>query len=153
MDNYKFDDKEKESWIKRFVENFKRLLHLAENRGDKPINDTLAEAGESEEEKRLIREQCEEIDAFHANIKELERAKEEDSELTNGEWLYREVEKEMQDIAQKLESRALTAEELKELKKKIVGALDEEIAAEAKGLDEEFELIEKEVNKHNNGEE
>lgn len=153
MDNFKFDEAERASWIERFLDSFKRLLNLADNRGDKQINDVLAEIGESDEEKALIREQCEEIDSFHESIKKLQSAKKEDPELTEGEWLCNEIEADVQELVQKNENRNLTDEELKALRNSIVEALDKEIVAEAEGLNDDLELLDGALTEQKNKEE
>lgn len=153
MDNFKFDEAERASWIERFLDSFKRLLRLADNRGKKQINDVLAEIGESDEEKALIREQCEEIDLFHESIKKLQSAKKEDPELTEGEWLCNEIEANVQELVQKNENRNLTDEELKALRNSIVEALDKEIVAEAEGLNDDLELLDGALTEQKNKEE
>ena len=137
---------DKKTWVTQFIENFKHLLHLSSNTDNGITNDMLVQIGENDEEKELIQEICEEIDNFHANIREIENEQQSNPELSEGEWLSQKMEEEMQDIAQKLEGRNLTADELKEFRKKVNQAQDIEIETEAKALEEESEFMKQELN-------
>lgn len=137
---------DKKTWVTQFIENFKHLLHLSSNTDNRITNDMLVQIGENDEEKELIQEICEEIDNFHANIREIEKEQQSNPELSEGEWLSQKMEEEMQDIAQKLEGRNLTADELKEFRKKVNQAQDIEIETEAKALEEESEFMKQELN-------
>ncbi len=137
---------DKKTWVTQFIENFKHLLHLSSNTDNRITNDMLVQIGENDEEKELIQEICEEIDNFHANIREIENEQQSNPELSEGEWLSQKMEEEMQDIAQKLEGRNLTADELKEFRKKVNQAQDIEIETEAKALEEESEFMKQELN-------
>ena len=137
---------DKKTWVTQFIENFKHLLHLSSKTDNGITNDMLVQIGENDEEKELIQEICEEIDNFHANIREIENEQQSNPELSEGEWLSQKMEEEMQDIAQKLEGRNLTADELKEFRKKVNQAQDIEIETEAKALEEESEFMKQELN-------
>lgn len=137
---------DKKTWVTQFIENFKHLLHLSSKTDNGITNEMLVQIGENDEEKELIQEICEEIDNFHANIREIENEQQSNPELSEGEWLSQKMEEEMQDIAQKLEGRNLTADELKEFRKKVNQAQDIEIETEAKALEEESEFMKQELN-------
>lgn len=146
MNSLDFGDEQKKSWIEKFVSVIKELFNKTRNRGDRSLNDVLAECGESDEEKELIRAQCEEIDNFYESRKRLEEAKAENPDLKEGDWLLQEVENDLNDVVKNVEGRDLTPEEKKELRDKIVEQLGDEIEYEAKCLDEELDIMSEIVN-------
>ncbi len=146
LNSLDFGDEQKKSWIEKFVSVIKELFKKTRNRGNKPLNDVLAECGESDEEKELIRAQCEEIDNFYESRKRLEEAKAENPDLKEGDWHLQEVENYLNDEVRKVEGRDLTPEEKKELRDKSVEHLDAEIENESKCLDEELDIMSEFVN-------
>lgn len=144
-----FEDEQKKSWLEKFSSVIKDLFNKTRNRENKSINDVLAECAESDEEKALIRAQCEEIDNFYENRKRLEEAKAENPDLKEGDWLLREVENDLNEVIRNVEGRDLTPEEKKELRDKIEEQLDAEIENEAKCLDEELDAMNEIVSERN----
>ena len=69
----KWEEEEQKSWKSTFIDTLKKIFRISENNNN-INNDGFTEFGESEEEKALIREQCEEIDDFYENRKALVEA-------------------------------------------------------------------------------
>lgn len=149
LNSLDFGDEQKKSWLEKFVSVIKDLFNKTRNRGNKSINDVLAQCGESDEERALILAQCEEIDNFYESRKRIVKAKAENPDLKEGDWLLQEVENDLNEVVKKIEGRDLTTEEKKELRDKIEEQLDAEIENEAKCLDEELDVMNEIVSERN----
>lgn len=128
--------KEIDSWVTNFIDGFKQLLGLLNERKESKSTfaKDLINSGESEEEKSLIRTMCEEIDAFYKARTEMIKAKQENPTLTTGEWFENELISLGNEITQTAEQRNLTPEEAKSFIKSIKDKMDISIEANANNL-------------------
>ena len=120
-----------EQLAQSFFKNLRSLLDLAKSKIGKELDDLLAGQGRDEEEKRVIREVCEEIDLEHEMMEDLKR-----SEKEPGPWFEQQVV----DTVTELFPDA-TAEEIEEVKNATLADLEGEIERDANALEKEIELI------------
>ena len=122
-----FWDKSEET----FFTHLRSLLNLVRGKKDKELDDLLAEQGRSEEEKRVIREVCEEIDLKHEMMTDLMK-----SDKEPGEWLEKQIEETVTEMFPNA-----TAEDIEEVKEAVLDSMETEIEHDAKMLEKESELI------------
>lgn len=114
-----------------FFKNLRSLLDLARGKRGKELDDLLAEQGRDEEEKRVIREVCEETYLEHEMMADLIRSEEEP-----GPWFEQKVK----DTVTELFPDA-TREDIEEVKDAAMADLGGEIKKDAEDLEKEIELI------------
>lgn len=116
---------------KSFNNHLRSLLDLVRGQNDKELDDLLVEQGRDEEEKRLIREVCEEIDLEYQLMEDLKR-----SEKEPGPWFEQQIE----DTVLELFPDA-TQEEIEEVKNAAMSDLEDEIKDDALALEKEAEVV------------
>lgn len=114
--------------IKNHLQNFWQLLQGKENQD---LDEALIQQGESEEEKSIIAEQCEEIDLEHNLMEELWVSKKDP-----GKWLDEKIE----ETAKEVNPNA-TQEEIDLLKNAVADSMEAEIGENADELADEAEQI------------
>jgi len=114
--------------IKNHLQNFWQLLQGKENQD---LDEALIQQGESEEEKSIIAEQCEEIDLEHNLMEELWVSKKDP-----GKWLEEKIE----ETAKEVNPNA-TQEEIDLLKNAVADSMEAEIGENADELADEAEQI------------
>lgn len=135
----------REKLLQSLAENIKRLLAALENGNGKSVNDILAEQAASEEESKIIREVCEDIDDFHSNVQSFREACQANPSLTDGQWLEQQVMGDMETLAQHLEHRGLTEEERRGIVEALRQSLLEEAEAECQLHERETSMIGEEI--------
>lgn len=136
----KWDEEEQKSWILTFTDTIKKFFKIS-NSSKNISNDAFIKIGESEEEKNLIREQCEEIDSFYENRTNLVEDKKGNQELRDGDWMLQELEKEANEICKASEGRNMTLEEILEFRQKVKEQLDKKIISESEAWDIDIKKI------------
>lgn len=135
----------REELLQLSAENVEKMLADLDNKGGKPVNEVLSCYGESEEERRLINELCDEIDDYHGNVQRLRDAKLGDPSLTEGRWLEEQLTAEAEIISQYAEGRSLTEEERSRLKVLLQQSFMSETEMETQLLDREISAAESEA--------
>lgn len=102
---------------------------------EKELDEVLIQQGESEEEKRIIAEQCMEIDIEHDLMEELWISKE-----NPGRWLEKKIEETAKEI-----NPDATLEEIEMLKESVADSMEIEIGKQADELAEETAFISKTI--------
>lgn len=128
----------KRSLLETFDKHLKKLLGLIGMGNGKATNDVFVSQCESDEERALVRELCDEIDDYHANQRRLAEAMRDNPSLTEGEWLEEQLLAEADQLAQHLGQRDLTDGE----REAIVAELQQSLMAEAES---ECELLDKQL--------
>ena len=100
---------------------------------------------QSDEEIETYKELCEDIHVYHQNLRELQKAKENNPGLTNSEWMESKLEETVNDIIRIKEGREMTDEEKNRLKAEYSKALDDEIGQEAAYLENVSGILSKEL--------
>ena len=114
-----------------FFKNLRSLLDLVRGKSGQELDDLLAEQGRDEEEKRVIREVCEEIDLAHEMMEDLKRSAKEP-----GPWFEQQVEDTVIELLPDV-----TAEDIEKVKDAALADLEGEIERDANALEKEIELI------------
>lgn len=102
---------------KSFLKYLKKLLSLFSGGNAENIDKTLLEEGDTILEKQLIAEMCEEVDAYHENMKKL-KASGKDSD----EWLKEEIERFVKEVKPEA-----TPDDIKFVKAAVEKAIDKNI--------------------------
>lgn len=102
---------------KSFLKYLKKLLSLFSGGNAENIDKTLLEEGGTILEKQLIAEMCEEVDAYHENMKKL-KASGKDSD----EWLKEEIERLVKEVKPEA-----TPDDIKFVKEAVEKAIDKNI--------------------------
>lgn len=114
---------------KGFLKYLKKLIDLFSGKGTEDINKALIEEGDSILEKQLIAGMCEEVDAYHENMRKLKI-----SGKDSGEWLEEEIERLVKEVKPEA-----TIDDIELVKEAVEKAMD-------KDLEESFrQYIEEEV--------
>lgn len=112
--------------------HLQRLWKALNGKGNnKELDEALIQQGESEEERRLIAEQCAEIDLEHDLMEELIASKEDP-----GEWLEKKIEETVRETIPNA-----TQEEIEMVKDCVADSIEKEIGEQADGLTEEATMI------------
>lgn len=114
-----------------FFYHLRKLLDLMPGRTEDEVNDLLTKQADSEEEKKVFREICEEVDIEHKLKDELAN-----SSMDSGEWLEREIENTTKELYPDA-----TPEEIEMVKQKVEDGMEDEIGAEAESLEEEMTFL------------
>ena len=114
-----------------FFKHLRSLLDLARGKNGKELDDLLVEQGRDEEEKRAIREVCEEIDLEHEMIAELMK-----SEENLGKWMERKIEETVKESFVDA-----TEDEISLVKDAVQDSMENEIEEDAEMLNKEADLI------------
>ena len=105
--------------------------HSLQSKEKEELDEALVRQGESEEEKKLIAEQCTEIDLEHDLMEDLVASKED-----TGVWL----EKQIEEAAKEVNPKA-TQEEFDMLKDAVADSMEAEIGEQADELAKEAAMI------------
>lgn len=132
-----------------FTNYLKTLIAALKNKNGKTTTETLMEHGKSDEEQALISELCEDIDAYHDNVKRCREAISQTPSLTEGAWLEQQLLAEANMLAQELEKRNLTNEEQQTLLQQLQQELMAEAEKESNMLNNELNTIGKEMEEPN----
>ena len=114
-----------------FFKHLRSLLDLVRGKSGKELDDLLVEQGRAEEEKRVIREMCEETDLEHEMMTELMN-----SDADPGEWLEKQIEDNVKESFPDA-----TAEDIEEVKEAVLDSMENEIEEDAKMVEKEAEVI------------
>lgn len=134
----------REELLRLSVGNVEKMLAALDSRGGKPVNEVLSCYGESEEERMLVNELCDEIDDYHGNVQRLRDAKLSDPSLTEGRWLEEQLAAEVEVLSQYAEGRSLTGEERSRLLDHLQQSLMRETEEEGRLLDRDITAAESE---------
>lgn len=124
--------------IASFRESLKNLFSLFKAGGY--ADTAVIEQGQSEIEIETYKEICNNIHSYHQNLRELQEAKQKDSEMTDSKWLETKLEESCEDVVKDIEGRGMTEDEKKTLKAEHNKALDYAIGFEADLLGKESEI-------------
>lgn len=114
--------------IQKYLQQFWQTFNGKEG---KELDEALVQQGESEEEKRIIAEQCAEIDLEHDLMEELVASKKDP-----GQWLEEKIEETVKEV-----KPDATQEEVEIVKGSVADSMETDIGIEAGGLKEEATLI------------
>ena len=135
----------KRSLQETFDKHLKKLLGLIGMSGGKAADDVFLSQCESDEERALVRELCDEIDDYHANQRRLAEAMSDNPSLTEGEWLEEQLLAEANQLAQHLGQRDLTGDEREALVDELQQSLMAEAESEGELLDKQLDGMKKEM--------
>ena len=124
--------------IASFCESLKSLFSLF--KVGKDTDTAVMEQSQSEVEVETYKEIINDIHSFHQNLRELQEAKQKDSEMTDSRWLETKLEESCEDVVKVIEGREMTADEKKTLKVEHNKAFDDAIDFEANLLSKESEM-------------
>lgn len=116
---------------KSIQKHLHRLWQAFNGKEGKELDEVLVQQGESEEEKRIIAEQCAEIDLEHDLMEELMASKKDP-----GQWLEEKIEETVKEV-----KPDATQEEIEVVKESVADSMETVIGIEADGLKEEAKLI------------
>ena len=114
--------------IQKYLQQFWQTFN---GKDGKELDEALVEQGESEEEKRIIAEQCAEIDLEHDLMEELVASKKDP-----GQWLEEKIEETVKEV-----KPDATQEEVEVVKGSVADSMETDIGFEADSLKEEATLI------------
>lgn len=124
--------------LKSFFECLKRMFSKIKEDKNIDVDDLVVSQGQTDEEKEILKEICDDIHSFNSNFRELHDSKTISPSLTDTEWLEGKMEKEANALANTLEQRDITAEEKFLLKEEFIKKLDEQIEQESEMLSKEI---------------
>lgn len=124
--------------IASFCESLKSLFSLF--KAGKDVDTAVMEQSQSKVEVETYKEIINDIHSFHQNLRELQKAKQKDSEMTDSRWLETKLEESCEDVVKVLEGRGMTADEKNTLKVEHNKAFDDAIDFEANLLSKESEI-------------
>lgn len=116
---------------KSIQKHLHRLWQAFNGKEGKELDEALVQQGDSEEEKRIIAEQCAEIDLEHDLMEELMASKKDP-----GQWLEEKIEETVKEV-----KPDVTQEEVEVVKESVADSMETDIGIEAGGLKEEATLI------------
>lgn len=116
---------------KSIQKNLHKLWQAFNGKEGKELDEALVQQGDSEEEKRIIAEQCAEIDLEHDLMEELVASKKEP-----GQWLEEKIEETVKEV-----KPDATQEEVEVVKGSVADSMERDIGFEADSLKEEATLI------------
>lgn len=114
--------------IQKYLQSFWQTLNGKEK---SELDEALIQQGESDEEKKIIAEQCAEIDLEHDLMEELVASKKDP-----GLWLAEKIEETVKEV-----KPDATQEEVEMVKESVADSMETEIGIEADGLTEEATII------------
>jgi hypothetical protein len=114
--------------IQKYLQSFWQTLNGKEK---SELDEALIQQGESDEEKKIIAEQCAEIDLEHDLMEELVASKKDP-----GLWLEEKIEETVKEV-----KPDATQEEVEMIKDSVADSMETEIGIEADGLTEEAMII------------
>lgn len=114
--------------IQKYLQSFWQTLNGKEK---SELDEALIQQGESDEEKKIIAEQCAEIDLEHDLMEELVASKKDP-----GLWLEEKIEETVKEV-----KPDATQEEVEMVKDSVADSMETEIGIEADGLTEEVMII------------
>lgn len=130
-----------------FMKHLRSLMDFTSGKSEHEVNEILIEQAGSEEEKRVIREICEDIDLEHQLMQDLEQ-----SEMDPGEWLESQIENSVKEMIPDA-----TPDDIETVKDKVAECMEDDLKYEAEEFDKEItelqSLIESTPNKQNTEEE
>ena len=130
-----------------FMKHLRSLMDFTSGKSEHEVNEILIEQAVSEEEKRVIREICEDIDLEHQLMQDLEQ-----SEMDPGEWLESQIENSVKEMIPDA-----TPDDIETVKDKVAECMEDDLKYEAEEFDKEItelqSLIESTPNKQNTEEE
>lgn len=116
---------------KSIQKHLHRLWQAFNGKEGKELDEALVQQGESEEEKKIIAEQCAEIDLEHDLMEELVASKKDP-----GLWLEEKIEETVKEV-----KPDATQEDMEMVKESVADSMETEIGIEAEGLTEEATII------------
>jgi hypothetical protein len=114
--------------IQKYLQSFWQTLNGKEK---SELDEALIQQGESDEEKKIIAEQCAEFDLEHDLMEELVASKKDP-----GQWLEEKIEETVKEV-----KPDATQEEVEMIKESVADSMETEIGIEADGLTEEAMII------------
>lgn len=111
--------------------HLQRLWQLLNGKEKKELDEALIQEGESEEERKIIAEQCAEIDLEHDLMDELVASKKDP-----GKWLEEKIEETVKEI-----KPDATQDEVEVIKESVADSMETEISELADELTTEATLI------------
>lgn len=108
-----------------------RFWQVLKGKDNKELDEALIQQGESDEEKKIIAEQCAEIDLEHDLMEELVASKKDP-----GQWLEEKIEETVKEV-----KPDATQEDVEMVKESVADSMETGIGIEADGLTEEATLI------------
>lgn len=145
MEQLNWTEEAKKDWLQSFVDTLRKVLHISKEKSGEELDKELIALGKSEEEKRLIQQHIEEIDLYYEKLAALKKAKKQNPELTNEQWLIEEVKNEINNVNKQLNDKNLNEEEAATVELEMQKVLDEEIINQASMLSQEMDELTKEV--------
>lgn len=127
--------------LKSFFEGLKRMFSKIKEDNNIDVDELVISQGQTDEEKEVLKEICEDIHSFNSNFRELHDSKTISPSLTDTEWLEGKMEKEANELANTIEQRDITSEEKFLLKEEFIKKLDEQIEQESEMLSKEISCI------------
>lgn len=116
---------------KSIQKHLHRLWQAFNGKEGKELDEALVQQGESDEEKKIIAEQCAEIDLEHDLMEELLASKKDP-----GLWLEEKIEETVKEV-----KPDATQEDMEMVKESVADSMETEIGIEAEGLTEEATII------------
>lgn len=114
-----------------FFKHLRFIFDLVRGKSGKEVDDLLVEQGRDEEEKKVIREICEEVDLEHEMLTDLLQSGE-----NQDQWLDHQIE-----AIVKESFPDATDDDINQVKEAVLSSLEEEIEFDTKMLEEEVDLI------------
>ena len=145
MEQLNWTDEAKKDWLQSFLDTLKKVIHISKEKAGEELDKELIALGKSEEEKRLIQQHLEEIDLYYEKLAALKKAKKQNPELTNEQWLIEEIKNEINNVNKQLNDTDFSEEDTATVELEMQKVLDEEIINQASMLSQEMDELTKEV--------
>lgn len=123
--------------LQSFFEGLKRMFSQIKENRNINVDELVVSQGQTDEEKQILKEICDDIHSFNSNFRDLHDSKIKNPSLTDTEWLESKMEDEANALANTLEHRDITDNERSILKDEFIKKLDEQIEQESDMLNKE----------------
>ncbi len=144
MEQLNWTDEAKKDWLQSFLDTLKKVINISKEKAGEELDKELIALGKSEEEKRLIQQHLEEIDLYYEKLAALKKAKKQNPNLTNEQWLIEDVKNEINNVNKQLNDTNLSEEDAATIEQEMQKVLDEEIINQASILSQEMDELTKE---------
>lgn len=144
MEQLNWTDEAKKDWLQSFIDTLKKVINISKEKSGEELDNELIALGKSEEEKRLIQQHLEEIDLYYEKLAALKKAKQQNPNLTNEQWLIEDVKNEINNVNKQLNDTNLSEEDAATIELEMQKVLDEEIINQASILSQEMDELTKE---------
>lgn len=144
MEQLNWTDEAKKDWLQSFVDTLKKVINISKEKSGEELDNELIALGKSEEEKRLIQQHIEAIDLYYEKLAALKKAKKQNPNLTNEQWLIKDIKNEINNVNKQLNDTNLSEEDAATIEMEMQKVLDEEIINQASILSQEMDELTKE---------